>query len=397
MKSPKSVLRQLAQNVKINLETKGAQPSYSGGVLLGLAGFFFIAATNTLSGWLYVMSGVILALMAIALWLVRQNLRQLTVERQMPDPVSVGDALQIRLTLHNASAHPKTLLKLVDRLPPALGPNVETVVELVPPHATWTWHYSQPATRRGIYHWQQVQLRTGAPLGLFWASRSHRVPVRAIVHPRVLPLSHCPLIDQLGRDPSLQVLSQQLAQTSPEGITRSLRPYRWGDSMRLIHWRTSAKLGELRVRELETFTSGQSIVIAIDTAHEWDSEGFEQAMSTAATLYFYALRQQLQVSLWTAGTGVVQGSRSVMDTLAAANPNEWLEHPIAPPTDPLLWLTARSDSVAELPLGSRWLLWPSAGRSHRSAMIGMPQHGMMMQSDEPLETQLMRLSAAPGA
>ncbi len=382
MKGPRTALRRLLHST----ESKLAVPSYSGCVLLGLAGFFFIAATNTLSGWLYVMSGVILALMAIALWLVRQNLRGLTVTRQVPEPVSVGDSLQLRLTLHNGSALPKTLLKLADRLPPALGRVMETVVVQVLPEGTAVWHYELPVTRRGIYHWQQVQLRTGAPLGLFWAVRSQVVPVRAIVHPQVLPLTRCPLIDQMGGDPSLQVMSQQLAQAAPEGMTRSLRPYRWGDSMRLIHWRTSAKLGELRVRELETFTSGQAIVIALDTAHDWDPEAFEQAVCSAATLYFYALRQQLQVSLWTASTGRVQGNRSVLDVLAATNPNEWLGNPIETPKEPLLWLTARSQSLSDLPMGSRWLLW----RSELSGAIDSAQPGLVMTMDEPLELQLTR-------
>ncbi len=382
MKGPRSALQRLLNSTELKL----ALPSYSGCVLLGLAGFFFIAATNTLSGWLYVMSGVILALMAIALWLVRQNLRGLTVTRQVPEPVSVGDSLSLRLTLHNASAQPKTLLKLIDRLPPALGRVRETVVVQVPPYGTAVWQDELPVTRRGIYHWQQVRLRTGAPLGLFWASQQHAVPIRAIVHPQVLPLSRCPLIDQMGGDPSLQVLSQQLAQASPEGMTRSLRPYRWGDSMRLIHWRTSAKLGEVRVRELETFTSGQAIVIALDTTKDWEIESFEQAVTAAATLYFYALRQQLQVSLWTASTGLVQGNRSVLDTLAAVNPNEWLGIPPARPLEPLLWLTTRSQSLCDLPNGSRWLFWRSGVRD----AIDSTQPGLVMMVEEPLELQLTR-------
>jgi uncharacterized protein (DUF58 family) len=50
-----------------------------------------------------------------------------------------------------------------------------------------------------------------------------------------------------------------------EGITRSLRPYRWGDPTRLIHWRTSARYGELRVRELEKVTTDQEVLIGLDT------------------------------------------------------------------------------------------------------------------------------------
>lgn len=404
MKRLKWGLQPLFRSLFHSLETKLAWPSYSGCVLLGLAIFFFIAATNTLSGWLYVMSGMILALLTIALWLVRQNLRRLTVERQTPEAVSVGDVLQLRLTLHNASAQPKTLLKVVDRIPPALGHPIETVVEVVPPFGSWTWHSEQRATRRGIYHWQQVELRTGAPLGLLWTSRSHLAPVQAMVHPQVLALTSCPIIDQMGRDPSLQMLSQHLAQASPDGMTRSLRPYRWGDSMRLIHWRTSAKLGELRVRELENFTSGQSIVIALDTAldtaldaaHQWDAEAFEQAVSAAATLYFYALQQQLRVSLWTALTGQVQGSRSVLDALAATHPNEGLTPGTLSerPTEPLVWLTPRSDSLTTLPLGSCGLVWMPK-ETATSFQPGAIVQGMIMQVNEPLDAQLMQRSTHP--
>lgn len=395
MKRFKWRLQSLFRSLRYSLETRLAWPSYSGCVLLGLAVFFFIAATNTLSGWLYVMSGIILALLAIALWLVRQNLRRLTVERQNPEAVSVGDVLQLRLTLHNGSAQPKTLLKVVDRIPPALGLPVETVVEVVPPFQSWTWDYAQQATRRGIYHWQQVELRTGAPLGLLWASLLETVPVRATVYPQVLALTSCPVIDQMGRDPSLQMLSQHLAQASPDGMTRSLRPYRWGDSMRLIHWRTSAKLGELRVRELENFTSGQSIVIALDTAPSdpWDAEAFEQAVSAAATLYFYALQHQLRVSLWTALTGQVQGKRSVLDALAATHPNEGLTigTPSERPTEPLVWLTSRSDGLTVLPLGSCGLVWMPEG-DELNPQPGAIVQGMVMQVNEPLDLQLMQRS-----
>jgi len=40
-------------------------------------------------------------------------------------------------------------------------------------------------------------------------------------------------------------------QRASQGLTRNLRQYRQGDSTRLIHWKTSARLGELQIRELE--------------------------------------------------------------------------------------------------------------------------------------------------
>jgi uncharacterized protein (DUF58 family) len=367
------------------LEHRIAIPSYSGGVLLGISLFFFIAATNTMAGWLYVISGIILALMGIAIFSVRQVLRGITIDRPLLDPVQAGDALKIRLLLQNNSPQPKGLLQVIDHLPPGLSQPHTEVITQISARQSIKVQYDLLAQRRGVYRWQRVQIRTGAPLGLVWASRLLQHPIQAIVHPRVLPLSHCPLIDQMGNDPSRSQLSNRMAQGATSGQTRSLRPYRWGDPTRLIHWRTSAKTGELRVRELETFTSGQRIVIALDSARSWQPEDFEQAVSAAATLYFYALKQQLQVQLWTANTGLVTGDRQVLDSLAATNPNEFRQtEPL--PDLPILWLTSGGDQrlPLSLPLGSRSLLWNGIGSGEDTVVIN---------TTEAIELQLARLGS----
>jgi uncharacterized protein (DUF58 family) len=367
-----------------SLEHRIAIPSYSGGLLLSISLFFFIAATNTMAGWLYVMSGLILAMVSIAIFSVRQALRGMMIERPTLEPVQAGDALKIHLVLQNNSAQPKALLQVIDHLPPGLSQPHTEVVTQVPARQEVKLQYDLMAHRRGIYRWQRVQIRTGAPLGLVWASRVWQHPIQAIVHPRVLPLSHCPLIDQMGNDPSRSQLSNRMAQGATSGQTRSLRPYRWGDSTRLIHWRTSARTGELRVRELETFTSGQRIVIALDSGRAWSPEDFEQAVSAAATLYFYALKQQLQVQLWTANTGLVTGDRQVLDSLAATNPNELRQNePL--PDSPILWLTSGGNQVQpSLPLGSRSLIWNRMGAGEDTIGIN---------AVEAIELQLSRLGA----
>ena len=363
------------------LEHRLAVPSYSGVVLLGFALFFFIAATNTMTGWLYVMSGLILALIGIAAVSVRRNLKGIAVDRPKLDPVQAGDVLAIKFDLRNDTAQPKALIQVIDFLPPGLGNPHTSVIAALPARRSVGIHYDLMAARRGVYRWQRLQLRTGAPLGLVWGSRTCQVNAVAVVHPRILSLACCPLIDRFGTDRSLQQLSNRTPNAATSGQTRSLRPYRWGDSTRLIHWRTSARLGELRVRELETFTSGQSIVIALDSARAWEPDSFEQAVTAAAALYFYAQRQQLQVQLWTASSGLVKGDRNVLDTLAATNPNE-MRQAEALPDVPILWLT--SHSPMNLPPGSRSLLWTSISDGLGGDAIGI-------NATEPIDLQLMGL------
>lgn len=383
------------------LETRWVTPSYAGWLLLGLSIFFFGAATNTLSGWLYVISGVIFALLVVGAILPERSLRRLQITRVPIEPVSAGNDLTIELILENAAASPKTLIQVQDLLPHVLDQPVKTVVEMIPAQDTYRWVYYQPTQRRGVYRWHEVQLRTGTPIGLFWCRRSREVKAKAIVYPTILPLSRCPLVDEIGREENLQYSSNRRSQVSTEGLTRALRPYRWGDPIRSIHWRTSARYGQFRVRELETLTGGQDLVICLDSAIPWQTEDFEQAVIATASLYFYALKQNSYVRLWTAATGLVKGvypgggsasHRIVLETLAAVNFSETEQSP--PPDEfPLIWLTQNPARLSALPYGSRWVLWSAAQNLAQPIQVPVVESpGLIIRPNEELQLQLQ---AAP--
>lgn len=373
------------------LETHWVTPAYSGWLLGGLAVFFFIAATNTLAGWLYVISGVSLALLSLAALLSERSLQRITVSRRPIQPVSVGDTLLIELEIKNLTRQPKTLLQVQDLLPFVLGQPARTVIEAIPAQASFRWVYQYPTEKRGVYRWHTVQLRTAAPLGLFWCRRGRDARALAIVYPTVLPLSRCPLIDEIGQEMSLNFYSNRRAQVATEGLTRALRPYRWGDPIRLIHWRTSARYGEFRVRELETFTGGQDILICLDSAMNWQegtiADAFEQAVIAAASLYFYAQHHSLSAKLWTAGTGLVQGSQTVLETLAAVQAGEDVRAESLP-DQPLVWLTQNVASLATLPAGSRWVLWSPLIAEKGAAIVNRNTPGLVIQPEQSLQLQL---------
>ncbi|GAB4159829.1 MAG: DUF58 domain-containing protein [Cyanobacteria bacterium J069] len=370
------------------LEGRWVAPAYSGWVAIGLALFFFGAATNTMAGWLYATSGLMGALLVLGAVLPGRSLRTLTVRRLPIEPVSVGEVLTLALMIENTGRQDKTLLQVGDRLPAALGPTATTVIESLAGLQAHRWQYTQTAEKRGVYRWNEVILRSATPLGLFWGRRSHAVSAVAVVYPAVLPLSQCPLIDEMGQDLSRMTESQRRAQMATEGVTRTLRPYRWGDPTRLIHWRTSARYGELRLRELERFTGGQDVMIALDSAGPWQEATFEQAVTAAASLYTYALRQGMTVSLWTAESGALRGDRLVLEALAAVQPGG--DSSAYPPTQtPILWLTQSAASCATLAAQSRWLLWQptDAGSLDSLSTAGA---GLTIQPAESLLHQLQR-------
>ncbi|MGD1698656.1 DUF58 domain-containing protein [Dapis sp. BLCC M229] len=370
------------------LETNWVTPAYAGGLLGILSIFFFGAATNTMAGWLYVISGMSFALLGMGALLPGRSLRQIKVHRHPIQPITVGDHLAIALTIENSTNQPLALLQLQDEIPFTLGKPVQQAIEVIPAKETYNWVYYLPTKKRGIYRWHHLQLRTAAPLGLFWCRRSRNAKATAIVYPTVLPLSSCPIIDELGQENSRQLHEHSRYQMASEGLTRTLRPYRFGDPSRLIHWRSSARYGELRVRELEVSRGGEEILICLDSAADWQPDNFEAAVTAAASLYFYANRSLLNVQLWTAATGLVHGNLAVLQTLAGVN---FGEEVLAgkPPERSLLWLTENSLSLTTLPPGSRWLLWLDESVAS-AAEIPKLQHcsGLEISSNQPLEFQL---------
>lgn len=373
-------------------ETRACAPAYSGWVLGGITICFFGAAINTMSGWLYVISGISCALLFIAAVLPASSMKALSIRRHPMQPVTAGDEMVVEFEITNQSKQPVTLLSVKDILPYTLveqSHHNQHAINIIGAKSSYSFSYCINVQRRGLYRWHTVEFRSGAPFGLFWSRRAHNCPATATVYPQVLQLKTCPLIDEIGLDSSCRGNPQgNPYAAATEGLVRSLRPYHVGDPIRLVHWRTSARYGELRVREFETITSGQDIIIALDSSGKWDEENFEQAVIAAASLYFYAQHQLLNVQLWTKDTGLVKGERSVLETLAATTPLQ--DEAITElPKLPIIWLTQNPVTLSSITNGSRWLLWQPKSLSTQE-IVNLNTPGIILNHDEHLQSQLQK-------
>lgn len=365
------------------LERRWVAPAYGGGVLAAISLSFFGAATNTMAGWLYVLSGTIFAILLVGAILPVRSIKELDIERSPISPVSVGEVMQVKLQITNQSKTAKSLVAVMDELPADLGAPRRQVIEMLPPQESLPWAYEIDATKRGIFHWENISMRTASPLGLFWCRRSRSVPARAVVYPEILPLNACPIIDSIGIDESTKFQSDRLYQNATEGLTKAIRNYRVGDPMRLIHWRSSAKFGDFKVRELEITTGGEEVIICLDHQYAWEPESFEQAVSAAASLFFYARRSQLNVKLWTAETNILNARPIILESLAGIQPNTE-NNPKTPPNSTLLWLTQNQDTIDNLPKGSRWIYFLDDNKQNSPSS----KKGLIITSSKALQIQL---------
>ena len=133
--------------------------------------------------------------------------------------------------------------------------------------------------RRGVYSGEPVAVSTRFPFGFFGFSRKLSAPREHIVYPRIRPIDSALFA---GRRAGGGGATQRRGQG--EDFFR-LREYTPGDHMHHVHWKTSAKLGKLMVRELgepeeERLTVG--FVPRISATR--DPAEFEILVSAAASL-----------------------------------------------------------------------------------------------------------------
>jgi uncharacterized protein (DUF58 family) len=157
----------------------------------------------------------------------------------------VGDRLQITYTLRNTSRLPKPWLEIHN--PTTLPGGLPGRAISLGSRGERSWLVRAPLVRRGHFRVEPLQIRTGDPFGFFEASAAVGQGVAVVVYPRIekLPLWRLPAASIEGSHSS----PERTLQTSP--LATAVRPYAPGDSFNRIHWRSTARHGEIQVKEFE--------------------------------------------------------------------------------------------------------------------------------------------------
>ena len=201
-------------------------------------------------------AAVVALLLAVAHAAWRPRLRVTRVVD--PDRVARGEPTSVSLTIHNGGKVRAANLVAYDRCGDRTVP--VPVLRVRPGHDT-TVDYPVPTARRGVVPVGPLRVVRRDPLGLAGAARSHGSTATVWVHPRIHPLTAVPA----GAARSLDGIVDRV----PHGTITfdSLREYVVGDELRRVHWRTSARVGELMVRE-QLDTSLPRLVVVLDDRRE---------------------------------------------------------------------------------------------------------------------------------
>ena len=147
---------------------------------------------------------------------------------------------------------------------------------MVPPRSSVTADYAETCYRRGEFHFGPVLLETSAPFGLFRARRQIEARSSVLVYPEVFPATGINIFSNPVEGQSL---------TSPArhfGEFRGSREYQTGDSLRSIHWRSSARQRRLMVKQYDKSPENQ-VTLAFDATKTFD-EGKETTLEYSIKL-----------------------------------------------------------------------------------------------------------------
>jgi uncharacterized protein (DUF58 family) len=187
------------------------------------------------------------ALVIVGAWaLTRMGLAGLEAGFGLDRPqAQVGDVLLASYTLRNRSPLPKLWLEV--HSPSSLPRPIAGRALALGGRATRSWSVQVPLTRRGHFRVDPMTIRTGDPFGLFTASASVGSGTALVVYPGVDPLPAWRLPPALieGTDAH----AERTFQSTP--LVTGVRPYVTGDAFNRIHWKTSARQGELQVKEFD--------------------------------------------------------------------------------------------------------------------------------------------------
>lgn len=197
--------------------------------------------------------------------------------------VVVGERAVGGLTLVNNTS--RTILPSEVVLPVGAGRGVFQVPRLAPAQEHEEV-FAIPTSRRGVLSVGPVSVRRGDPLGLFERTNDRRQAVDLYVHPRTTSLDGL----SLGHLRDLEGLPAQ--HLSRDDVSfHALREYQPGDDLRHVHWKSTARVGEVMVRQYEE-TRRSHFVVGLSTHPDEyrDPEEFEVAISAAASVGLRALR-----------------------------------------------------------------------------------------------------------
>ncbi|MBF6591313.1 MAG: DUF58 domain-containing protein [Ktedonobacterales bacterium] len=244
----------------------------------------------------------------------------------------IGDEVILTLTIDNRKLLPLPRLEVEDEVPEEgvsiRGARLETSVKplrLLQINVLSLWAFQRVTRRyrmrclaRGIYTFGPMTLRSGDPFGLLTRERSETAVERVLIYPLVVPLERfgLPARAPFGERPAPRRLLEDPLRIG------GVRPYEPGDEPRRIHWKATARTGELQSKVFEPSAHHTLAIFADQRTYDnpvlgYDPALVELAISVAASVATWGLEQGYAVGLY--ANGILAEAEAVAPTMRGPN------------------------------------------------------------------------------
>ncbi len=286
-----------------------------------IAAVLYFLANQTQVGWIYVFVATIVGLLLVSFVTERGLLKSIRVERTLrntsaspPEGASVSPDDDLGAALAQASFYEDDPLEVTLRFQrrgmwpifalsgqemcPCAPPAEQTQPFFIPtlfPRRPVTLRYETRCDRRGGFTFPDVTLRSRGAFGFFATRRTLAAPGNLLIYPQYHRLKRLALLER-------RAFGQQQTDRVGQGTqVIGTREYRTGDSLRQVHWRSTARRNQLIVKEFSD-DDQRSLTVVLDLAGDsslgrgkWAT--FETAVRLAASFGYYADRRQMPFQL----------------------------------------------------------------------------------------------------
>ena len=241
----------------------GLRITFSGLLCVGVVLLVGLAALNNEANLLFLLFGISAGVLVFSALAPVFMVRKVEVERVAPMAVVAGQPFTLSYMVRNRRRWLRAWSLLVGEVPPARQPARFSLgfIPAIDPGDQRRLELAALCPARGRVLLERVRVLSRFPFGLFACSVDLDLPGELIVYPAVGRLRRDLWRERRAAD---SPDSHSLRRHSPENEEfYGVREYRPGDNLRWIHWRRSARMGELIVRE-STPARTQQLTIVLD-------------------------------------------------------------------------------------------------------------------------------------
>lgn len=292
--------------------------------------FVYFLASQTQVGWLYLFDAVIWSLLLLSAIIFWFGLKSLKIERhivyagsrdrQLNGPLE-DEPFEVRLKVSNRGHLARYFIKVLEDCP-FDGPEKQErtfLISKIGARSSTGFTYLTAAYRRGYYQTAGSVLQFSDPLGLIIRRRSFQLPLNLTVYPAYYPMKGLPAADAYWSESGAVVKSRSADEF------HGSRQYQYGDPLKHVHWRSTARVGHFMLKEFERTSYGSLMVIfaANDKVGTGKETTLEYSIKVAASLSKLCAESERTIDI-IAGEQHLSGAgwRESMDFLARLESGE---------------------------------------------------------------------------